>query len=104
MPALKKKDGDYEEIIGAQEELTEDHDEILKRLERLEKQGETKIKNELSIVENFLLLLFAATGVIFFWRGIWEMTYDIAYLKEPWVTLVIGVVILAITGAYKELA
>lgn len=51
----------------------------------------------------FLLSLSYATGIILFWRGIWEGSLDIPILSNPWVSLFIGLAILTLTGwIYRE--
>mgnify|MGYP001567461074 FL=1 len=46
----------------------------------------------------FLLSLAYATGIILFWRGIWEGSAFIPVLNNPWVSLFVGLTILTLTG------
>jgi len=51
----------------------------------------------------FLLSLLYATGIILFWRGIWEVSYEIPLLKNVYFALFVGLFILTITGyMYRE--
>ncbi len=51
----------------------------------------------------FLMSLAYATGVILFWRGIWEGSLEIPILDNPWVSLFLGLAILTLTGwVYRE--
>jgi hypothetical protein len=46
----------------------------------------------------FLYTLIGAIGMIIFWRGIWDLSYEIPILSHPLVSIVVGLVILALTG------
>lgn len=48
--------------------------------------------------KHFLWSIFAAMGVIFVWKGLWEGLYEIPYLGEPWVALFIGFAMLTFSG------
>ncbi len=51
----------------------------------------------------FLSSLLYATGIILFWRGIWEVSYDIPLLRSPAFSLAIGLLIITLTGyLYRE--
>jgi len=51
----------------------------------------------------FLYSLLYATGIILFWRGIWEVSYEIPLLKNVYFVLFVGLFILTITGyMYRE--
>ncbi len=51
----------------------------------------------------FLWTLFYATGIILFWRGIWEISYEIPLLKNVYFCFFVGLLILTLTGyMYKE--
>ena len=51
----------------------------------------------------FLSSLLYATGIILFWRGIWEVSYDIPLLKSPAFCLAVGLLIITLTGyIYRE--
>jgi len=48
--------------------------------------------------KHFLWSLLGATGIIFFWRGIWEGFGALPILEEPFVSLFIGLAILTFSG------
>lgn len=51
----------------------------------------------------FLYSLLYATGIILFWRGIWEVSYEIPLLENVYFCLFVGLFILTITGyIYRE--
>ena len=51
----------------------------------------------------FLYTLLYATGIILFWRGVWEITYELPIVKNPYVVFFLGLFILTVTGyMYKE--
>ncbi len=51
----------------------------------------------------FLKSLLYATGLILFWRGIWEVSYQIPLLKNVYFCLFVGLLILTLTGyIYRE--
>jgi len=53
--------------------------------------------------KHFLWSLLGATGIIFFWRGIWEGFGALPILEEPFVSLFIGLAILTFSGIiFKE--
>jgi len=53
--------------------------------------------------KHFILSLFAATGIIMFWRGLWEIMADVPILEDPLVDLVAGLTLLAFSGIlFKE--
>jgi len=53
--------------------------------------------------KRYLLSLLVATGIILFWRGIWEASYDIPLLSNVYVSLFLGLLILTLTGLiYRE--
>lgn len=53
--------------------------------------------------KKFLWALLSATGVILFWRGIWEVSYDIPLLENVYFVLFVGLLILTLTGfIYRE--
>ncbi|MBI4896440.1 MAG: DUF504 domain-containing protein [Candidatus Aenigmarchaeota archaeon] len=52
---------------------------------------------------HFLLSLIVATGIIIFWKGIWEGIGSLPIIENPWVDIFIGLVILTFTQAiFKE--
>ena len=51
----------------------------------------------------FLYSLLYATGIVLFWRGIWEVSYEIPLLKNVYFCLFVGLAILTLTGyMYRE--
>lgn len=48
--------------------------------------------------KHFLVSMFVVTGVILFWKGIWEGPGYLPVLNNPWVDLFIGAVILTVSG------
>ena len=47
--------------------------------------------------KHFLLSLLVASGIIIFWKGIWEGVGALPIIENPWVDLFIGLVILTFT-------
>ncbi len=47
---------------------------------------------------HFLLSLVAATGVILFWKGLWDGVGSLWILQSPWVDLFVGLAILTFSG------
>ena len=53
--------------------------------------------------KHYLFSLLYATGIILFWRGIWEATLEIPILDNVFVSLFLGLLIITVTGVvYKE--
>lgn len=53
--------------------------------------------------KKYLYALLYATGIILFWRGIWEVSYEIPLLENVYFVLFVGLFILTITGLiYRE--
>lgn len=53
--------------------------------------------------KKFLWALLSGTGVILFWRGIWEVSYEIPLIENVYFVLFVGLFILTITGLiYRE--
>jgi len=51
----------------------------------------------------FLKSLLYATGIILFWRGVWEISYELPLLKNVYFAFFLGLFIMTITGyIYKE--
>jgi len=48
--------------------------------------------------KHFLWSLAGATGVILFWKGIWEGVGGLPIIASPWVSLFLGLVILTFSG------
>lgn len=47
--------------------------------------------------------LFGAVGIIAFWAGVWEGLGGLPYIEKPWVSLIIGLVMLSVSGLiYKQ--
>lgn len=53
--------------------------------------------------KRFLYALMYATGLILFWRGIWEVSYEIPLLENVYFVLFVGLFILTMSGViYRE--
>jgi hypothetical protein len=48
--------------------------------------------------KHFLWSMLGATGIILFWRGLWEGIGSLPLLESPWVSLFIGLLILTLSG------
>jgi uncharacterized protein (UPF0248 family) len=48
--------------------------------------------------KHFLVSMFVATGIILFWKGVWEGPGYLPILENPWVDLFIGALILTVSG------
>jgi len=48
--------------------------------------------------KHFLWSLFGATGIIFFWKGIWEGLGSLPVIENVWVSLFLGLLILTFSG------
>ncbi|HII71755.1 TPA: DUF504 domain-containing protein [Candidatus Woesearchaeota archaeon] len=49
--------------------------------------------------KHFLWSMIGATGVILFWRGIWEGIGSLPFIENVWVSLFVGLAILTFSGA-----
>ncbi|MBI2668322.1 hypothetical protein HYX14_00615 [Candidatus Woesearchaeota archaeon] len=49
-------------------------------------------------IKKFAWSMLGATGIILFWRGLWEGSSFIPLLAEPWVSFVIGLVMLGFSA------
>lgn len=53
--------------------------------------------------KHYLGALVVLVGVIFFWRGLWDVTYLIPVVENPFVSLFLGLTIITLTGVvFKE--
>ena len=53
--------------------------------------------------KHYLGALVVLMGVIFFWRGLWDITYIIPIIENPFVSLFIGLTVITLTGVvFKE--
>lgn len=53
--------------------------------------------------KHFALAMIGATGVILFWKGIWEGIGSLPIIENVWVSLFVGLVILTFSGIlFKE--
>jgi len=50
--------------------------------------------------KHFLIALVAATGIILFWKGIWEGVGSLPFLEQPWMSLAVGLAILVFSGVF----
>ena len=63
---------------------------------------QNSLKREFSYFRHISLTIAGATGVILFWRGIYELSSQNVFLKDPHLSLVTGLTILAITGLLSK--
>ncbi|RLG15413.1 MAG: hypothetical protein DRN71_01325 [Candidatus Nanohalarchaeota archaeon] len=71
-------------------------------LSSLQSMVQHSIKREFSYFRHITLTISGATGVILFWRGIYELSSQNTFLKDPHLSLVTGLTILAITGLLSK--
>jgi spore maturation protein SpmA len=51
-----------------------------------------------------ILLLVGALGIIVFWRGIWSLADNLPVIEDPFISIIIGVILLVISHQwYREL-
>ena len=68
---------------------------LLRRLRRIFRLRESD--------KHFLLALLVVTGVVFFWRGAWEIMDITPIIENPFVSLFIGMLIMTLSGViYRE--
>ena len=96
-----------EKIRHIQTDIQEVRDAELKHhlrseLSLLQSMVQHSIKREFSYFKHITLTIAGATGVILFWRGIYELSSQNAFLKDPHFSLVTGLTILAITGLLSK--
>lgn len=48
--------------------------------------------------KKFLWALLTGTGIILFWRGIWEVSYELPLLENVYFVLFVGLAIITLTG------
>ena len=49
-------------------------------------------------LKQYFWFLFSVMGIVFFWVGIWDGLGSLAYVKEWWISLLIGLTLFAISG------
>ena len=49
-------------------------------------------------LKKYFWYFFSTLGVVFFWAGTWDGIGHISFLKIPWVSLGIGIILLSISG------
>ncbi len=60
---------------------------------------EDKIRGHLSRYP-ILYALIGGIGIVLFWRGIWHTADELPFISNSWVSIVIGSVILLLTGIF----
>lgn len=51
----------------------------------------------------YLLILVYLVAIVLFWRGIWEASLEVPIIRNPWVSVFLGLFILTMTGyIFKE--
>ena len=63
---------------------------------------QSNVKKEFSYFTNAALMVASATGVILFWRGIYEISSMNTFLSNPYLSLAAGILILAVTGLISK--
>ncbi len=53
-------------------------------------------------MKRYFWFFFGVLGVVFFWAGVWEGIGHLGPLKSPWISLLIGIVLLAIGGIVRK--
>ncbi len=96
-----------DKITDIQEDVQEVKDAELKHhlkteLASLQIMAQHGIKREFSYFKHVSLTIAGATGVILFWRGVYEITSQNQFLKDPGLSLVTGLIILALTGVLSR--
>ncbi len=96
-----------EKIRHIQQDAREIKDTELKHhlkseLSSLQSMVQHNIKRDFSYFRHISLTIAGATGVILFWRGIYELSSQNAFLKDPHLSLVTGLAILAVTGLLSK--
>ncbi len=46
-------------------------------------------------IKRYFWFLFGVIGVVFFWAGVWDGVGYLPYLESPWLSIIIGAVMLA---------
>ncbi len=52
----------------------------------------------LAQIRQYFWYLFGIMGVVFFWAGVWDGLGSLPYISNPWISLLIGVVMLTLSG------
>lgn len=61
-------------------------------------------RKEKKRLKRAILLLIGAMGIIVFWRGVWTLADTTPVIKDPFVSVTIGVILLLISHQwYREL-
>jgi uncharacterized protein (UPF0248 family) len=48
--------------------------------------------------KRYLAALMVLVGIILFWRGLWDITYLVPIIKNPFVSLFVGLTIITLSG------
>jgi hypothetical protein len=56
-------------------------------------------------IKRYFQVLVYLTGIIIFWRGLWDLAAQTPYIENPYVSMVVGLLILTLSGyIYYEAA
>lgn len=53
-------------------------------------------------MKRYFWFFFGVLGVVFFWAGVWEGIGHLGPLKSPWVSLLVGIILLTIGGIIRK--
>jgi len=104
MANLKEEESEIkkaEERIETEEKRIEALKREIEKEEKLIEKEESKIRKFFKISprdKRFLFAFAGVTGVVFFWRGAWEVIDIIPIINNPFVSLFIGLFILTLSG------
>ncbi|MBI2032491.1 MAG: hypothetical protein HYT09_02490 [Candidatus Levybacteria bacterium] len=48
--------------------------------------------------------LMGIVGVVLIWRGIWTITDSLPYFNHPWLSLLVGLILVIVSGIFFKLA
>jgi uncharacterized protein (UPF0248 family) len=44
--------------------------------------------------------MFGVVGIVFFWAGVWDGIGNLSYLQNPWISLLVGILMLTLSGLF----
>lgn len=62
-----------------------------------------RIRKDLKIHHKIIFVSLVFLGLVLTWYGVWTAIAEIPYIQQPLVALVLGVVVLVLTGKTKDL-
>jgi hypothetical protein len=71
----------------------------MKRIINFFDRLEDKIRGHLSRYP-LIYALVGGIGIILFWRGVWHAADELPYIANSWVSIIIGILILLLTGVF----